>query len=82
MTISADAILEYFRDSLDVQTDGIQPDSALFSSGVIDSFALVSLLTFLESSCDIRIAPQDVNLDNFDSIERMMAYLERARIDS
>ena len=43
----------------------------------IDSFALVSLMTFVETEGGIRISPSDVNLSNFDSISRIQAYVDR-----
>jgi acyl carrier protein len=78
MTMNAESLLKFMVDSLDVDVSDITLDSPLFSSGVIDSFALVSLMTFLESECPMRVAPEDVNLDNFDSIERILAYVARA----
>ncbi|MCB1749631.1 MAG: acyl carrier protein [Gammaproteobacteria bacterium] len=78
MAMNADTLLTFLADDLDVDTADIAPDTLLFSTGIVDSFALVSLMTFLESECGMRISPEDVNLDNFDSIERILAYVERA----
>ena len=49
----------------------------LFSSGIVDSFAPITLLTFLESPWGFRIGPLEVNLDNFDSVERILQFAER-----
>jgi acyl carrier protein len=68
-------ILEFMQQDLDIETSGLEPDSPLFSSGVVDSFSLVSLLTFIEEEFDIRVGPADVNLDNFDSLQRMIDYI-------
>ena len=74
MSLNADQILDYFKDELGIDVTGIEPDSLVFSTGIIDSFALVSLMTFIETTANIRIAPTDVNLANFDSVARMVAY--------
>ena len=40
-------------------------------------FRSFTLMMFLEREAGIRIAPADVNLDNMDSIGRMLAYVSR-----
>jgi acyl carrier protein len=76
--VSPDRILNFLSDDLGVDTAGITPDALLFSTGVIDSFGLVTLMTFLEGEYNIRIKPADVNLDNFDSISRILDYVQRS----
>lgn len=75
MTLTTEDIIGYLRDDLDVDTADISADSLLFSTGIVDSFALVSLMTYIESECNIRIPPDAVTLDNFDSVERILAYV-------
>ena len=62
---------------LAIDIEGISLEDPLFSTGVIASFALVSLMMYLESGTGTRISPADVNLANFDSVSRMLAYVER-----
>lgn len=69
-------VINFMRDVLELETDELSLSSPLFSAGVIDSFSLVSLLTFIEDTYQIRIGPTDVNLDNFDSLERIENYLK------
>jgi acyl carrier protein len=75
MPLSREDLLRYLSEDLRVDTASLDADTPLFSSGVIDSFALVSLLLHIEKSCAIQIGPGDVNLDNFDSLDRILAYL-------
>ena len=49
----------------------------LFSSGIVESFAPITLMTFLESQCGFRIGPMEVTLHNFDSVERVLQFAER-----
>jgi acyl carrier protein len=78
MPLTATSLLEYLRDELGVETDDIEVATPLFSSGVIDSFALVQLITFLEERCNLRLDAADVSLENLDSIERILALVERS----
>lgn len=57
----------------------LQPDQSLFETGVMDSVGLTQLISFLESSYGIRVAPLDMVLENFDSIEKAAAYVTRKR---
>jgi acyl carrier protein len=75
--IDSDSLLAFLEEDLGVDIDGVEADTPLFSSQLVDSFALVTLMMFLEKQAGIRIAPADVNLDNMDTIARMMAYVER-----
>ena len=75
MGITSEKIMHFMTDSLDVDLEGLDADTLLFSTGVIDSFALVSLMTFLESECEIRISPEAVTLENFDSVNKIIGFV-------
>ena len=79
MSAVAESIKEYMQNELDIETGELAPDTLLFSTGIIDSFSLVSLLTYIESTYGFRVGRTDVNLANFDSLDRMVAYIERCR---
>ena len=72
-------LLEFLEDELGVDTADIDVSTPLFSTQLVDSFALVTLMMYLEREGGITIAPADVNLDNMDSVGRMLAYVERVR---
>ena len=77
MKLTEQSLLQFIQDELGVDTSAVKADTPLFSQGVIDSFALVSLMTYVESGCGFRIRPDEVTLDNFDSIERILAFVQR-----
>lgn len=79
MALSAEKMIEFFETDLSIDTQDINEETLLFSSGIIDSFALVSIMTFVETEGGIRISPADVNLANFDSISRILDYVNRAQ---
>lgn len=53
----------------------IDPRTSLIDGGIIDSLSIVSLVQFIQSNYDIDIYPEDINLDNFDSLEAMTAFI-------
>lgn len=75
--LTNDRVFEFLEEDLGVDIGDIDEDSPLFSSQLIDSFALVTLMMFIEREAGIHIAPADVNLDNMDSVRRMVAYAAR-----
>jgi len=53
----------------------IGSDESLFESGVLDSFALMDIVSALEREFSIRIPDSDATSRKFDSIARIEAYL-------
>jgi acyl carrier protein len=76
MPIHSDALLTYFRDRLGADITGVDDATPLFSSNLLDSFSIVELIAFIESSAGIRMDAWDVTLDNLDSIERIKQYVD------
>jgi acyl carrier protein len=56
----------------------IQPDEALISSGLIDSFHLVDLALFVEDTFGVTIDDAELNADTFDTLQQL-AELIRSR---
>ena len=77
MALGRDELVTFLKDSLDVDMDNLAHDAPLFSSGEIDSFSLVSLIEHIEKECGFRVKPTEVSLDNMDSVDRLMAYIDR-----
>jgi len=70
----AEELIEYIRRELirrpNVQIDA---DTPLVSSGLIDSFSLVDVLSKLEEVTDMRIAASKVQPKDMDTVRLMLA---------
>ncbi|GGH24722.1 hypothetical protein GCM10007036_31310 [Alsobacter metallidurans] len=77
MRLSKEELQKYIESELFVDVNEFTDETLLFSGGLIDSFALVSLMSFIEKQAGIVISPSDVNLHNFDSISRIVAYADK-----
>lgn len=68
-------IQEFLLTQLDMATDAktFSYDQSLIASGLIDSFAVVEILDFLEKRFDVVFDPDDLTGENFDSIAAMAA---------
>jgi acyl carrier protein len=59
----------------DLRIAGIDVESRLVSTGVLDSSDLVRLASFLERSFEIEIPDQDVSADRFDTVAMAIEYV-------
>ena len=71
-----DKIRSLVIDNLGLEAD-IADDTLLFSSGLLDSLSAVSLLFSLNDDLGISLSPLDVGLDDFDSIDLIVATVEK-----
>ena len=66
---------------LEILTD-IQPDAdyetctTLIDDGILDSFAILSLVSELEDAYDIQITPKELIPENFNSAQAILAMIE------
>lgn len=74
MAVTKDTLTGYLKDKIGVDTSEIDDQTPLFSSGLIDSFSLVDLMTFIETEGGFKLNPADVNLENLDTVERILAF--------
>ena len=65
-------IAEYLtKDVLKQPSRIIQPDEALLSSGLIDSFHLVDLALYVEDNFGVHIDDSELNASTFDSLSQL-----------
>lgn len=53
----------------------IDPDDALLSSGLIDSFHLVDLAIFVEDHFGVHIDDSELNVGTFDNLNQLVALI-------
>ncbi|UXU74674.1 MULTISPECIES: acyl carrier protein [unclassified Paracoccus (in: a-proteobacteria)] len=75
MSLNPENLIAYIRRELNIDMP-IDGDSELFSSGMLDSVAMVGLISFVEEHAGIRVQPGDVTLDNFDTVNAILAYVD------
>jgi acyl carrier protein len=63
-------------------TQTIPLDQSLVEAGIFDSFAVVELLTFLESAFEVTIPDEDITREKLGSIRKMAGYIEQRRAQS
>ena len=74
-----DIILDYVKEEyLDEDEDDMEVayDTKLISSGIVDSFSMVSLKRFLENKYDLQIPDAKATPEAFDSINSIIELLK------
>ncbi len=71
-----ESLIEFMRGELGLDDEDLDDDTPIFSQGLLDSFSLVELVAFLESKAGIRVGAMDVNLENLDTVGRIMRFVE------
>lgn len=59
--------------------DQFADGDSLLDQGIIDSTGVLELVAFLDETYGIGVADQELIPDNFDSIEKLAAFVERKR---
>ena len=75
MAVTYQGLYDFLVEELAVDPEEITADTLLFSTALVDSFSLVTLMTYIENESGLFIPPTDVNLENFDSISRILKYV-------
>lgn len=63
------------NDLLLGQVAEIKDDDDLLLSGLVDSLGVVRLIAFIESELQLTVPPEDVVLENFQTLTAITAYL-------
>jgi acyl carrier protein len=57
----------------------LKDSESLFAANVIDSFAMLELLAFIEKKFGISVNPSEVTMENFDSISKIVQLIEKKK---
>jgi len=74
-----DVVLEYVIDEYVDEDDDVEVtfDTPLISSGLVDSFSMVSLKAFLEKKYEIRLPDEEATPEAFDTVNSIVALVQK-----
>lgn len=73
-----DELLEYINGEVSLDpTIRIEGETDLLLTGLVDSVGVIEIVGWLEDTTDVEIDPTHVVLDNFQTVDRMLALVER-----
>lgn len=68
-------IRAFLRDELGLDEAALTPDAELIATGLVDSVALVRLVTFIEDKTGLTVPNRDISVEHFGSLEKMGRYV-------
>ena len=77
MAVTRESLLQFFSDTFDLEPEELENDAPIFSQGLLDSFNLVDLVGFLEKQLGQKIGAMEVNLNNLDTLGRILEFAEK-----
>jgi acyl carrier protein len=79
-TVVRSKVRSFITQRFPAVTSRTMPDDAsLLSSGAIDSLGILDLATYIGSEFGIELEDDDLNADNFDSIDSITRFLQEKR---
>lgn len=73
MKLTEDQLLGFLKENFGFDDD-IDANVELFSSGELDSVSMLELITFVEKAAGFEVSREDVTLDNFDTVARIVRF--------
>ncbi len=65
---------------LSEQLDQLGNDDSFLDNGIIDSTGILELIFFVEEQFGVQVDTSEVLPENFDSINRLVAYIQSKRL--
>ena len=74
MSLTRDSILKFLDAELGVDVDNVSDETELLSSGLVDSLAVMDLVTFVSEEADIKVRTTEITLANFNTIPGILDF--------
>ena len=74
-TIKVD-VKKYILETSLSEANGITVDTLIFENGLLDSMGLLFLIEFLNENYKIEVTEEELNPENFESINSIVALIE------
>jgi len=73
-----ESIIQFIKSEIsNKKLEDLNGEEMLFDSGIIDSLGIMRLISFIENESQKKIPYQDITVENFSTVNRIVAYLSR-----
>lgn len=74
MSELASRLLKFVQEDVCITSIELSGDTDLLLTGAVDSLGVIRITQWLEDETGIDVDPGDVTLENFQTVDRMLAY--------
>lgn len=71
-----DSLTNYLQQELNQTQVALTLNTTLIEAGLIDSLSIFKLILFMEEQFAIKIQPEDITVENFETINALTALLK------
>lgn len=72
-----DKLLAFITGSFMVERDEIDLDKSMIDEGIIDSFGLIEIATFMEKEFNMQVGEEQMVRSNFGSVNKIVDFIKR-----
>lgn len=72
-----DRLLDFITTSFMVERHEIDLDKSMIDEGIIDSFGLIEIATFMEREFGMKVREEQMIRSNFGSVNRIVEFIKR-----
>ncbi|UZD23484.1 acyl carrier protein [Algoriphagus halophytocola] len=69
-------LIQYITKAID---QPIQADEELLSTGLIDSITIMKVIAYLEETYQVKVPPQDMVIENFNTVNSISDYVTQLK---
>lgn len=69
----------YIRDEVGYEGE-LKPDVDLLDARILDSFSVVEMASYIQSSFDVELEAEDLTRENFSSLSNMVALINKRAV--
>jgi len=72
-----DKLLTFITGNFMVERDEIDLDKSMIDEGIIDSFGLIEIATFMEKEFNMQVGEEQMVRSNFGSVNKIVDFINR-----
>lgn len=76
-TLTRIELMSWLMEQFDLDAAELGDGSRLLSGGLLNSFSMIELVTRIERTTGVKFRPTDFTLENLDSVDRILSFVER-----
>ena len=79
VVLVAEKLMGFIKEISFSDDDRIKEDTLLFAEGIFDSLGFLSLVSYLSDEFGIDVSNDELNEENFESINAIVAFIEKKK---
>jgi acyl carrier protein len=72
-----DKLLAFITSSFMVEREEIDLDKSMIDEGIIDSFGLIEIASFMEKEFNMKVSEEQMIRSNFGSVHKIVDFIKR-----